>query len=92
MGCLTVNRRSGVSCSALAGAILFGLSVVGFSSFSRWTGYLLVAAGVGNVVLGFGLNFSGPLGSIPADLFYIALGWIGYELWEQADDAAEARV
>ena len=70
---------------ALVGAVLFGIAIIRSGVFSRWPGYLLILAGLVNIVINFLPNVPGFWGGI---LFNIALAWIGYELWRVASGSA----
>lgn len=73
---------------ALVGALSFGLAILRTGGFSRAAGYLFMVAGVVNLVLGFLPGLPPVIQSFGAILFYIALLWTGFELWQSAEEAA----
>ena len=66
----------------LIGGVLLGLAVVRSRVFSRWPGYLLIVAGITNLVITFVTlpDQVALLGQLPGVLFNGSLAWLGYDL------------
>jgi hypothetical protein len=75
---------------ALIGAVAFGLAIVRSRRISRWPGYILLVAGVVNLVA-FALpeETPAPVWMIAPSLFNLAFAWMGVEVWRAAEDVGD---
>jgi hypothetical protein len=75
---------------ALVGAVLFGIATIRSGLYARWIGYLLILAGVANLVISLTPVPPGIIQNLGAFCFYVALGGYGYELWTRSVDVSLA--
>lgn len=71
---------------ALVGSILFGLAIIRSGVFSRWPGYLLLVAGLANLVTTFLGDVPDPVWMAAPVLFNLGLAWLGYDLWKTPEE------
>ena len=74
---------------ATVGAVLFGIAVARSRIYRPWPGYLLLLAGVVQFLvgaLGEDLDIPDILENIADAAYFLALGWLGGELWPRSQE------